>query len=113
MRLRNIYIVKCQFRGYCGFNGCSRSCKTFGSGSSPNICILCNNGISEQTESPQVRNLVLIKQDNVPPLQWLQWKRERILKLYPERDDVRVVDMRTPTSVLHRAVISLARLPIQ
>ncbi|GBP04121.1 hypothetical protein EVAR_68154_1 [Eumeta japonica] len=50
-------------------------------------------------------------QDNVPPL---QWQHGAILNLYPGRDDVvRVIDVRTPTSILHRAVTSLARLPIR
>ncbi|GBP90755.1 hypothetical protein EVAR_33160_1 [Eumeta japonica] len=62
-------------------------------------------------ESPQVGDLILIKQDSVLPL---QWQRGRILKLYPGRDDVvRVVDMRKPTSVLHRTVTSLALIPIR
>ncbi|GBP81998.1 hypothetical protein EVAR_62875_1 [Eumeta japonica] len=66
---------------------------------------------ADLAESPQVGDLVLIERDYVSPL---QCQRGWISKLYPGRVDiVQVVDVRTPTSVLHRAGTSLTRLPIQ
>ncbi|GBP43934.1 hypothetical protein EVAR_41791_1 [Eumeta japonica] len=66
---------------------------------------------TDLAESHEVGDIVLINQDSVSPL---QWQRGRISKLYPGWDDsVRIVDVRTPTSVLHQAVTNFARLPVQ
>ncbi|GBP39655.1 hypothetical protein EVAR_25479_1 [Eumeta japonica] len=60
-------------------------------------------------ESSEIGDLVLIKQDNVPTL---QWQRGRISKLHLRRDNMRVVHLQASTSVLHRVDTSLARLSI-
>lgn len=59
---------------------------------------------------PQVGELVLIHDDNLPPL---QWKRGRIARLLPGKDGVvRVVDLTTSSGTLRRPVMKIARLPI-
>ncbi|XP_004934341.2 uncharacterized protein LOC101737233 [Bombyx mori] len=59
---------------------------------------------------PQVGELVLIKEDNQPPL---QWKLGRIIRTLPGKDVViRVVDLDTKHGSLRRPVFKLARLPL-
>ncbi|XP_028029741.1 chymotrypsin-2-like [Bombyx mandarina] len=59
---------------------------------------------------PQVGELVLIKEDNQPPL---QWKLGRIIRTLPGKDGViRVVDLDTKHGSLRRPVFKLARLPL-
>lgn len=53
--------------------------------------------------------LVLIKDDNLPPL---KWNLGRIVKTYPGRDGVsRVADIRTATGVIRRAFSKICPLP--
>lgn len=57
-----------------------------------------------------VNDLVLIKDDNLPPL---KWKKARIVKLYPGRDNVvRVVKIKTSTGELCRPVTKICPLPL-
>ncbi|CAK1600575.1 unnamed protein product [Parnassius mnemosyne] len=59
---------------------------------------------------PQVGELVLIKEDNLPPL---QWKLGRITRTIPGKDGViRVVDLDTAYGHLRRPVLKIARLPL-
>ncbi|XP_076230308.1 uncharacterized protein LOC116434332 [Nomia melanderi] len=54
--------------------------------------------------------LVLIREDNLPPL---QWKLGRILEVHPGDDKIiRVVTVKTPLGVYKRSVKRLAPLPI-
>lgn len=62
------------------------------------------------SEPPAVGELVLLKDENTPPL---QWRRGRILHVYPGQDSVvRVVDVQTPSGVKKRSLTKLVRLPI-
>ncbi|UYV66611.1 hypothetical protein LAZ67_4002308 [Cordylochernes scorpioides] len=55
--------------------------------------------------------LVLIKEDNLPPL---QWRLARILKVYPGSDQkVRVAQVRAATGVYLRPITKLAPLPFK
>ncbi|XP_076660965.1 uncharacterized protein LOC143364560 [Halictus rubicundus] len=55
--------------------------------------------------------IVLLKEDNVPPMQWVLG---RVVKVYPGSDGiVRTVSVKTATSVLDRSVKRLAPLPHQ
>lgn len=55
--------------------------------------------------------MVLIKEDNIPPMKWLLG---RIIKVYAGDDDViRVVDIKTPTTELKRAVSRICVLPFE
>lgn len=57
-----------------------------------------------------VRDLVLIKEDNLPPL---RWKLGRVLELFPGRDkNVRVVKLKTVHGELIRPITKLCILPI-
>lgn len=59
---------------------------------------------------PQVGELVLIKEDGLPPL---QWKLGRITHTIPGKDGViRVVDLDTAHGHLRRPVLKIARLPL-
>ncbi|XP_063366810.1 uncharacterized protein LOC134655289 [Cydia amplana] len=52
------------------------------------------------TDPPAVGDLVLLREDNVPPL---EWRRGRIISIRPGKDGVvRVVQVRTATGVLTR-----------
>ncbi|XP_043259315.1 uncharacterized protein LOC122401313 [Colletes gigas] len=54
--------------------------------------------------------LVLVQEDNLPPL---QWKLGRVLEVHPGDDHItRVVTIRTPLGVYKRSVKRLAPLPI-
>lgn len=65
---------------------------------------------NDHTTSPKVNDLVLIKEDNCPPL---EWKRGRIISLMPGKDGiVRVVKVRTQKNVLIRPVSKLSILPL-
>lgn len=58
----------------------------------------------------RVGELVLIVEDNLPPA---KWAIGRIIDVHPGDDGrVRVVTLRTKTSTFKRAVVKLARLPI-
>ncbi|XP_073955675.1 uncharacterized protein [Choristoneura fumiferana] len=59
---------------------------------------------------PQVGELVLIKEDDLPPL---QWRLGRITRTIPGKDGViRVVDLDTAHGHLRRPVLKIARLPL-
>lgn len=54
-------------------------------------------------------DLVLLHEDNVPPL---QWKMGRVTALFPGKDNVpRVAEIKTATGVFKRPVIKLSLLP--
>lgn len=62
------------------------------------------------TEPPKLDDLVLIKEDNMSPL---QWKRGRLIKLLPGKDGiVRVAEVKTQNGVLVRPISKLCRLPL-
>lgn len=65
------------------------------------------------TASPnvQVGELVLLKEDNLPPS---QWKLARITEVHKGADDqIRVVTIKTPTSTLKRPIVKICQLPSQ
>jgi hypothetical protein len=58
----------------------------------------------------KVNDLVLIKDTNLPPL---QWRLGRIVELFPGKDGiVRVVDIKTDTGILRRPVVKVCPLPV-
>lgn len=58
----------------------------------------------------EVNDLVLIKEDNLPPL---NWKLGRIIAVYPGSDNkVRVVTIKTGQGIIKRPVVKLCPLPI-
>ena len=58
----------------------------------------------------EVGDLVLIKNENLPPL---QWKLGKILKTFPGKDNkVRVVEVKTQTGELIRPIAKLCPLPM-
>ena len=62
----------------------------------------------KDSEPLKVCDLVLIKEDRTPPL---QWSRGRILDLYPGNDGVpRVARLKTPSGIYNRPVTKLIRL---
>ncbi|XP_052744237.1 uncharacterized protein LOC128199305 [Bicyclus anynana] len=66
---------------------------------------------TDKTDPPKVGDLVLVKESNLLPL---YWRRGRIVKLMFGSDGVpRVAEVMVGDSLLHRAVSSLARLPIE
>ncbi|XP_071648472.1 uncharacterized protein [Temnothorax longispinosus] len=59
----------------------------------------------------EVGTLVILKEDNVPPLQWVLG---RVKDVHPGKDDVvRVATVKTPTGLLKRAVQKLCPLPAE
>lgn len=65
------------------------------------------------TQSPDVEigQLVLLKEDNLPPS---QWKMARVTEIHRGPDDkVRVVTIKTPTSILKRPIVKICPLPSQ
>lgn len=57
----------------------------------------------------QIRDLVLIKEDNLPPL---QWRKARVSKLHPGADGVvRVVELKTSSGTCLRSVAKVCPLP--
>lgn len=55
-------------------------------------------------------NIVIIKDDNLPPAQWMLG---RVLKIYPGQDQlVRVADVQCKSSILKRPIHKLCLLPI-
>lgn len=66
-----------------------------------------------QTDGQGVKldSLVIIKEDNLPPL---KWKMGRITRLIPGNDGItRVVEIRTATGTIRRACTRICPLPIQ
>ncbi|XP_060536447.1 uncharacterized protein LOC132708258 [Cylas formicarius] len=63
----------------------------------------------EKVDNIQVGRLVLIKNEQRPPLQWLL---ARVTKVHPGTDGfVRVVTLKTPTGLMQRPVVKLCPLP--
>lgn len=63
------------------------------------------------TEPPVVGDLVLLREDNVPPL---EWRRGRIISVFPGKDGVvRVVQVRTATGILTRPTNRIIKLPLE
>lgn len=59
----------------------------------------------------QVGSLVLLKEENLPPL---KWSTGRILKTYPGKDGVvRVADVKTNKGLYRRAINKLCVLPVE
>ncbi|XP_055701660.1 uncharacterized protein LOC129800941 [Phlebotomus papatasi] len=57
----------------------------------------------------EVNDLVLIKQDNLPPL---RWPTGRVIKVHPGDDNlVRVVSLQTPLGITQRALSKICPLP--
>lgn len=64
-----------------------------------------------KAEDISVDTLVLIKEDNLPPL---KWRLGRILRTFPGKDGVaRVADIRTSTGIVQRAFSKICPLPLQ
>lgn len=65
----------------------------------------------ENTEDLKPDVLVLIKEDNFPPL---KWNLGRIVTTYPGKDGVsRVADIRTATGITRRAFSKICPLPVE
>lgn len=63
------------------------------------------------TENLKIDDLVLIIDENSPPL---QWRRGRVIELYQGKDSiVRSVKLKTQTGELVRPVVKLCKLPIE
>ncbi|CAA9997841.1 unnamed protein product, partial [Nesidiocoris tenuis] len=63
------------------------------------------------SRSPQVGQVVIILEDDLPPL---SWKLGRISRLFPGPDEVsRVAEVRTPNGILCRPLRKLCPLPTQ
>lgn len=66
---------------------------------------------TSKSAPPQVGELVLIKDDNLPPL---HWRLGRIIRTLPSRDgSIRVLEIATASGNLQRPLLKLARLPCQ
>lgn len=64
-----------------------------------------------QSSDVEVGQLVLLKEDNLPPS---QWKLARITEIHRGPDNkVRVVTIKTPTSILKRPIVKICPLPSQ
>lgn len=64
----------------------------------------------QQQKNLQIDDIVLVKDDNLPPCEWL---KARITELHPGKDGlVRVVTLRTSKSALKRPVTKIVPLPI-
>lgn len=62
------------------------------------------------TENLKLNDLIIVKEDNQPPNQWLLG---RIIELHPGDDElVRVVTIKTKNGVYKRSVAKICRLPI-
>lgn len=69
-----------------------------------------NKWTSHGQWSPQLNDLVLVREDNLPPL---IWKVGRIVELHPGNDNVtRVVTIKTANGTIKRAIIKLSPLPL-
>ncbi|KAJ0176241.1 hypothetical protein K1T71_008415 [Dendrolimus kikuchii] len=62
------------------------------------------------TDGLQLNSLVVIKEDNIPPL---KWKLGRIVAIHPGRDGiVRVADIKTSGGIIRRAFSRICPLPV-
>ena len=65
---------------------------------------------TEASTKLHVGDLVIIKEDNLPPL---HWKMGRVVNVYPGNDGiVRVADIKTMNGILRRNITKLCPLPI-
>lgn len=65
---------------------------------------------STEQGSLKIQDLVIIKEDNQPPLKWVLG---RIVDLYPGKDKVaRVAAVRTPTGIIKRSFSKICPLPV-
>lgn len=65
---------------------------------------------SKQTSEPKVGDIVLVKEDDLPPSRWLLG---RIVQKHPGHDNItRVVTLRTSSSLLKRPTSKLCILPV-
>jgi len=62
-----------------------------------------------KTRNVRLNDMVLLKCDNVPSL---QWPVGRIVKISDEDGDVRVVEVKTSSGVFERGISNIALLPI-
>ena len=61
------------------------------------------------SDNVKVGALVLIREDNLPPL---KWKLGRILEVHPGRDDkIRAVTLKTADGVTQRPIVKISLLP--
>ena len=71
----------------------------------------CRTKWKSKVGSLKVGDLVLVKDDNAPPL---QWQLGRVSELHPGADSItRAASIRTTKGVVRRAVIKLCPLPIE
>lgn len=64
----------------------------------------------KQHTNIEIGVLVIIKEDNSPPL---QWRLGRVINIYPGMDKlVRVVEIKTSTGIIKRSINKIAVLPI-
>lgn len=64
-----------------------------------------------KAENVEVGELVLLKEENLPPS---QWKLVRIIEVHKGSDNiVRVVTIKTPTTILKRPIVKICKLPSQ
>ncbi|GBO22435.1 hypothetical protein AVEN_81875-1 [Araneus ventricosus] len=69
-----------------------------------------NKGKKSQ-QNVKLNDLVLLKDDNIPPL---HWKLGRVTEVYPSADDkVRVVLVKTANGLLKRPILKLSVLTIE
>ena len=62
-------------------------------------------------ENLKIGDVVLIKEDNLPSYKWAMGK---IIELHPDDSGaVRVVTLKTPTSILKRPIVKICKLPDQ
>uniref|UniRef100_A0A1B6EB86 Integrase catalytic domain-containing protein n=2 Tax=Clastoptera arizonana TaxID=38151 RepID=A0A1B6EB86_9HEMI len=60
--------------------------------------------------NPQIGDMVIIKEDNLPPL---QWKLARVINVHPGKDSkVRVVSVKTSSGTFKRPITKLCFLPV-
>lgn len=65
----------------------------------------------KEQENLKVGDMVLLKEDNTPPL---QWPLGRVVKVYPGEDGlVRVVEVAAKNKTYKRPIVKLAKLPIE
>jgi hypothetical protein len=65
---------------------------------------------SEGSWTPRIGDLVIVKEDNLPPL---VWKISVIEELFPGNDGItRVVMVRTPSGSYKRPLVKLCPIPL-
>lgn len=67
--------------------------------------------MAEKSTELQVNELVLLKNNLLPPS---KWELTRIVKVHPGSDNhVRVITLRTAKTMLKRPITQICRLPIR